>query len=186
MVLTQLHRRNLLHGSARKVSIPLWFLRNQCLGFMEYQNMNYCFHTTMVLTQLTSLRKLKNYTQVSIPLWFLRNRILYPMKSRTTLLFPYHYGSRATVGTVMMYSSCISFHTTMVLAQRRFWRSRTLSVNWCFHTTMVLAQRCKNYSWCKAPSHVSIPLWFSRNKECQGHVGCPGIVSIPLWFSRNY
>jgi len=97
------------------------------------------FHTTMVLTQLTSLRKLKNYTQVSIPLWFLRNRILYPMKSRTTLLFPYHYGSYATDSITIPDTVELQFpyhygsYATMA-------REVAAIASMCFYTTMVLTQ----------------------------------------------
>ena len=57
----------------------------------------YCFHTTMVLTQRgTVFTAVQGSIRVSIPLWFLRNLDEMETISSFTVLFPYHYGSYAT------------------------------------------------------------------------------------------
>jgi len=76
-------------------------------------------------------------------------------------VFPYHYGSHATVSYSMLVAYCsdvsiplwfsrniysgiwqllgLSFHTTMVLTQRVLYISIVVLCT-CFHTTMVLTQ----------------------------------------------
>jgi len=96
----------------------------------------------MVLTQLSRL-EIENplLLKVSIPLWFSRNTCLRGQHRYSQKMFPYHYGSHATlVETAQDPHLQERFHTTMVLTQRE--------------TVVVL------YS---TPIVVSIPLWFSRN-----------------------
>ncbi len=77
---------------------------------------------------------------VSIPLWFLRNPEV-EVHTEMGALFPYHYGSYATVNTRIHIVYVYSFHTTMVLTQ-------------------------PIYKQHIGPSGitVSIPLWFLRNR----------------------
>jgi len=58
------------------VSIPLWFLRNTLPPLSSHSCIS-CFHTTMVLTQLSASSLNLLISAVSIPLWFLRNRFYY-------------------------------------------------------------------------------------------------------------
>ena len=85
-----------------------------------------CFHTTMVLTQ----------------------PVLNICRSFWCSMFPYHYGSHATILDAWYEQDFSSFHTTMVLTQRRP---------------------------CSFPplSTVSIPLWFSRNYPYRTVVNLP-------------
>ena len=53
-----------------------------------------------------------------------------------------------------------------------------------FHTTMVLTQR-KPPGPIQEVKKVSIPLWFLRNRLDTIHYLLYSIVSIPLWFLRN-
>jgi len=144
------------------------------------------FHTTMVLTQLyQELPESQiNVEPVSIPLWFSRNPASVVRDDQGRIVFPYHYGSHATV------FACNEKHA-MVFVSIPLWFSRNPL------TRQVL----------ELPVNVSIPLWFSRNGEIllaefdesnRFHTTMvltqrwlyerksQGIkVSIPLWFSRN-
>ena len=60
-----------------------------------YTLLLYCFHTTMVLTQLLQQGRRRIHFNVSIPLWFSRN-LGFMRYSRVLETFPYHYGSHAT------------------------------------------------------------------------------------------
>ncbi len=143
-----------------------------------------CFHPTMVLAQLEmaispfggikpfpshygsrSTQRDKDVPRkslVSIPLWFSLNyrdlvgvvtMFLFPSHygSRSTVsgnskyfaenVFPSHYGSRSTTPQSLPYLSVARFHPTMVLAQ---------------HPSPIRDTQ---------PISVSIPLWFSLNKE---------------------
>ena len=55
-----------------------------------------------------------------------------------------------------------------------------------FHTTMVLTQRRKHARLSTRLYLVSIPLWFSRNEMESRRSVFLIQVSIPLWFSRNW
>jgi len=77
-------------------------------------------------------------------------------------MFPYHYGSYATICSKWLVWSYCSFHTTMVLTQRKL-----VPV-----TSLVLYE-------------VSIPLWFLRNLVYGSILMILSQVSIPLWFLRN-
>jgi len=122
-----------------------------------------CSHTTMVLTQ----------------------REPTPGVGSSFFGFPYHYGSHATVNWFDPGKMGERFHTTMVLTQRCVAASGrssqtafpyhygshathedndSRSVHWCFHTTMVLTQP-RRTSGLRVLLHVSIPLWFSRNRR---------------------
>ena len=81
----------------------------------------------------------------------------------------YHYGSYATmIETDDSVSIVECFHTTMVLTQQTD-LVRDLSVIFrSFHTTMVLTQQGKNQERQATFSHVSIPLWFLRNRPTDG------------------
>jgi len=58
------------------VSIPLWFSRNHRPSAQAGKRYA-CFHTTMVLTQLTWREgRYEKAQAVSIPLWFSRNRMM--------------------------------------------------------------------------------------------------------------
>ena len=59
-------------GGAPAVSIPLWFSRNPLFRPLQRVDRN-CFHTTMVLTQLSLGGGHMEKKLVSIPLWFSRN-----------------------------------------------------------------------------------------------------------------
>ena len=102
------------------------------------------FHTTMVLTQLyQELPESQiNVEPVSIPLWFSRNPASVVRDDQGRIVFPYHYGSHATV------FACNEKHA-MVFVSIPLWFSRNPL------TRQVL----------ELPVNVSIPLWFSRNGE---------------------
>ena len=89
------------------LSIPLWFLRNKIHSYGSGGG-DWCFHTTMVLTQrMVKAPLIRGAPGVSIPLWFLRNS---SMLNKTDSVF-----------------SC--FHTTMVLTQRTSAQARALLIN---------------------------------------------------------
>jgi len=71
----------------------------------------------------------------------------------------------------------------MVLTQPCMGVRATLSLKG-FHPTMVLTQRDIIYA---GAFHllVSIPLWFSLNKNGKKNLNACLVVSIPLWFSLN-
>jgi len=148
MVLTQ---RDVIYSGIWQllVSIPLWFLRNpgarpQAPPAADHVSIPLWFLRNHLPWYIT-----KHINPVSIPLWFLRN-LEKTLKSGTTFssfhttmvltqryqtrpgrpdcirLFPYHYGSYATLTKTRMKSqSPCSFHTTMVLTQRERWKRQT-------------------------------------------------------------
>ncbi len=97
--------------------------------------------------------------------------------------FPYHYGSHATW-------SCGNSKKVLLSVSIPLWFSRNVDTSGgvdtsgSFHTTMVLTQR--RYWYAKYVFDlVSIPLWFSRNYNGTAQRTPQQRVSIPLWFSRN-
>ena len=170
-------------GVKSYVSIPLWFLRNKYLSAIS-EALETRFHTTMVLTQPGA--KFKNH--------------------RDPVLFPYHYGSYATLGRRYRSSKnrlvsiplWFSRNTTLLLLPPTY--SKTFPYHYgshatsnclhlhrntaSFHTTMVLTQLTTNQiTECFIP--VSIPLWFLRNHIWRHKIRSSSVVSIPLWFLRN-
>jgi len=164
MVLTQ-HRRS-WQKSERKssVSIPLWFSRNR-----------------------PQRHPLGNQNHVSIPLWFSRNRSPNSVgASQLLLLFPYHYGSHATV-------SMENGKKWITQVSIPLWFSRNGSSR-CSYPSMgdkfpyhygsyatwpIDVGKRKSRPW--FPYHYgSYATWVKARKEhtCQE-------VSIPLWFLRN-
>jgi len=140
MVLTQRPNRQTRSICHNRVSIPLWFLRNNNITTVEFElhrefpyhygsyatmpcqgdqlDRRQGFHTTMVLTQPIDDLFGKIYWLVSIPLWFLRNGRGEECGVGEGYKFPYHYGSYATLSWVKNgLSPKSSFHTTMVLTQ---------------------------------------------------------------------
>jgi len=97
MVLTQ-HTSWAIRITGRLyVSIPLWFSRNKS----KRQNCRKCFvsfHTTMVLTQRTTM-KLCRRSQTSRfhTTMVLTQQLMALLNYRTSIAFPYHYGSHATL-----------------------------------------------------------------------------------------
>jgi len=142
-----------------------------------------CFHTTMVLTQLSdiSIKEIR-CTSVSIPLWFLRNSANHH-QTDCRRRFPYHYGSYATNKESLFIVGEVSFHTTMVLTQRKNGGNvvtipRLVSIPLWFLRNWPMRSA-------HAKMKVSIPLWFLRNYVLDSRTRQTTIVSIPLWFLRN-
>jgi len=119
-------------GVKSYVSIPLWFLRNKYLSAIS-EALETRFHTTMVLTQPGA--KFKNH--------------------RDPVLFPYHYGSYATLG-------------------RRYRSSKNRLVSiplWFSRNNMQTIA-------CRLIISVSIPLWFIQE---QSSVDRPRAWTRPSW-----
>jgi len=139
MVLTQRRSRPRARGK-RKVSIPLWFLRNPCLiRLIPYFPRMFPYHYG---SYATSRLEVDNplLWKVSIPLWFLRNSP-FPCPQNLKYWFPYHYGSYATKEVKGNENAVFSFHTTMVLTQQIDEITKSNTTFLSFHTTMVLTQR---------------------------------------------
>jgi len=140
MVLTQ-HTSWAIRITGRLyVSIPLWFSRNKS----KRQNCRKCFvsfHTTMVLTQRTTM-KLCRRSQTSRfhTTMVLTQQLMALLNYRTSIAFPYHYGSHATLVMRIVIE-----------------RPSEFPYHYGSHATHSQG-RC--YRSCRT---VSIPLWFSRN-----------------------
>jgi len=122
------------------VSIPLWFLRNEKLA-QAPKVAEKSFHTTMVLTQRgVEMVAINKEAGVSIPLWFLRNIKWIREVHREVYLFPYHYGSYATVRNngEISFVSPFPYHYGSYATQ--YPRGDLPLDLQCFHTTMVLTQ----------------------------------------------
>ena len=116
----------------------------------------------------------------SIPLWFPRNAFGRKQK-RFCYLFPYHYGSHATLSKWR--PSAVKKVSIPLWFSRNKNKPDFISLEESFHTTMVLTQRDFGHFRLQLRT-VSIPLWFSRNPETAEIIRWIP-VSIPLWFSRN-
>jgi len=126
-----------------------------------------CFHTTMVLTQLSLLKSKDQRLRHKFPYHygsyatrafdskvtcggtrFHTTMVLTQQEFESLFdaihysLFPYHYGSYATVGLELLYEGpSYRFHTTMVLTQHIIFVTTTKTEVDSFHTTMVLTQQ---------------------------------------------
>ena len=99
---------------------------------------------------------------VSIPLWFLRN----------------------SPAPHSVWTATSSFHTTMVLTQRRHNGGESYLKGWFPYHYGSYATK-KTFQISDRSNQVSIPLWFLRNWQSSLTSMKLPRVSIPLWFLRN-
>ncbi len=159
-----------------KVSIPLWFSRNAML------------HDTLTLTQVTFPYHYGSHATIFDSVSFdASGTFPYHYGSHATqfvhnafksrIMFPYHYGSHATLTHQSVGAAVRSFHTTMVLTQRKCggscsrWRS-LFPYHYGSHATIRSSQNLGENSF------VSIPLWFSRNENSFGVFKPKSILSF--------
>jgi len=100
------------------VSIPLWFLRNERIRILHYDQTEYVSIPLWFSRNEKRIRRELVRQYVSIPLWFSRNQLRRPDRRRPKM-FPYHYGSYATIVSFTYDPTLVGFHTTMVLTQHR-------------------------------------------------------------------
>ena len=186
MVLTQPGSWQTPIKSSTFVSIPLWFSRNRLLEQVPPGSPWFPYHYGSHATW--SRPASRRLHCLSFPYHYGSHATRrYDHRVYGGNRFPYHYGSHATDYHVeILLKNRSSFHTTMVLTQQTKQQYDASEHNICFHTTMVLTQRAigkhvlvgKNsfpyhygshatafwYQIRNGPSHVSIPLWFSRNR----------------------
>jgi len=120
------------------------------------------FHTTMVLTQPSPIQVFDvDEWGVSIPLWFSRN-IRKPIYNKRTEVFPYHYGSHATLRTTS-----------------RGCGSHTFPYHYGSHATDEIDEKYRK--------RYAFPYHYGSHATELGFVSTGHLlpVSIPLWFSRN-
>ena len=163
MVLTQQSLSPAGYRAPMNVSIPLWFSRNQKTRSSSATR-EWCFHTTMVLTQPVRNMK-KTFGPSGFPYHYGSHatRRFIEKDGLDPKMFPYHYGSHATLPFRSVSDGISGFpyhygsHAThtwkgswlpSVLVSIPLWFSRNRRKSTrrhgrrhvCFHTTMVLTQ----------------------------------------------